>query len=309
MTFHRLGSYDDPLLLSVDLDRFDMIIKTIKYVSEIVSLDSALYILKTSTKRHVYVLTFDDGYADNIVLKTYQKRGIPSIVYLATSHIGKDLLWPQKLTDAVIYSQVNVLNLLDINRQKYQIRTRQQKIFALQEINTWLKTLPNTLLSKQVEEIIKRCSINQLTQAGRMLTWNEVQVLAEAGVTIGAHTMNHAILSQISTLEAKHEIVGSIATICERIHTNTPLDFSYPNGRNIDFNKDTINLVRKAGCKSAVTTVYGINTSSSDILKLKRIPVTMISFLNPFGKFSPSRFLSETSGFMVFIKELMQRDK
>ncbi len=306
LTFHRIGEYNDPLFLSVSQKRFEEVLSAINQTSKIVALSTALTHLKTNTKEHYYSLTFDDGYADNYILKQYQKYGIPSTIYIATNKIGHDILWPQKLTRSMLYGRRNELDLREFDAPYYSLSTEEERSYALTDINNRLKEIPNEDLLHLVDIIYKKCAPLPLDKKERMLTWDEVTILKNNGITIGAHTMNHAILSRLSLSEAHKEINGSIKTVSERAGMKLPVHFSYPNGRKEDFNDDIVELLEKEECASATTTIFGVNNKTTNRFRLKRIPVTEISFLDPLGNFSQSRFLSETSGGIAFLKEMIQ---
>ena len=46
--------------------------------------------------------------------------------------------------------------------------------------------------------------------------------------------------------------------------------FAYPNGREEDFGSWNKNVIRNAGYKSAVTTIWGVNYQSTDRMELRR---------------------------------------
>ena len=70
-----------------------------------------------------------------------------------------------------------------------------------------------------------------------MVTWEQVRELDAGGVTIGAHTINHPRLDQMSAVELQREFMGANEAIAAC--TNKPVEwFAYPYGR---YN----NLVRK----------------------------------------------------------------
>lgn len=62
-----------------------------------------------------------------------------------------------------------------------------------------------------------------------LLPWNEVARMAEAGVTLGAHTRTHPHLSRLSAEQLSDEMQGSVAEIAQ--HTGqTVTTFAYPYG-------------------------------------------------------------------------------
>src|SRR5262249_50340241 len=74
---------------------------------------------------------------------------------------------------------------------------------------------------------------------------------------IGAHTVTHAALAKIPLAEQRNEIAGSkrkLESICGRSVTS----FSYPYGRNTDYTKASVALVRAAGFTSACSNVVGV---------------------------------------------------
>jgi peptidoglycan/xylan/chitin deacetylase (PgdA/CDA1 family) len=102
-----------------------------------------------------------------------------------------------------------------------------------------------------------------------MLTWDEVKVMHQRGVSFGSHTVTHPILSKISADEAKKEIDESKRIIEEKLRI--PIrSFAYPNGRKEDFSEATKILLREAGYSCALTTIFGANESDQDLLELRR---------------------------------------
>ena len=88
----------------------------------------------------------------------------------------------------------------------------------------------------------------------------------------GSHTLSHKDLTKISSKEAWAEIRGSKEYIEDLLGQNM-LSFSYPYGSWSNFNDSTTEIIKKAGYKLAVTSLYGSNSFHQNLLSLKRIPV------------------------------------
>jgi peptidoglycan/xylan/chitin deacetylase (PgdA/CDA1 family) len=102
-----------------------------------------------------------------------------------------------------------------------------------------------------------------------MASWAELEALAAAGVTIGAHSVNHPRLPELSTADARREIRDSKALLEERLRR--PVEyFAYPYGL---YAAETVRLVREAGFRLACSTRSGFNRVDADRFTLRRLEV------------------------------------
>ena len=87
------------------------------------------------------------------------------------------------------------------------------------------------------------------------MTPEELAKLACAGVIeIGGHTVRHPILAHAPASEQRLEIEENLRSIQQWIGKPVRA-FAYPNGRpGIDYNADTVAILRKAGIDMAFTT-------------------------------------------------------
>jgi peptidoglycan/xylan/chitin deacetylase (PgdA/CDA1 family) len=91
----------------------------------------------------------------------------------------------------------------------------------------------------------------------------------EHGNEIGSHTSTHPHLNMLSRDTAQREIAESRSQLQQL--TGAPIDhFCYPYGA---FTATSLELVRAAGYRSAVTTRRGIARSTDDPLQLPRISI------------------------------------
>jgi peptidoglycan/xylan/chitin deacetylase (PgdA/CDA1 family) len=103
-------------------------------------------------------------------------------------------------------------------------------------------------------------------EADPLMDESQVREWLAAGHQIGAHTCTHPRLSQLSEAQAKEEISASRKKLEDRF--GVLIDhFAYPYG---DYNPATIELVREAGFKTAVTMHRGINLPDTPLFELKR---------------------------------------
>lgn len=103
------------------------------------------------------------------------------------------------------------------------------------------------------------------------LTWNMIREMYNSGlVEIGAHTINHYILTQIPLVEAKNEITISRSIIEKEIGAKSTF-FSYPVGKN---NPEVVKAVQQEGYKGAVIMGNGTgdnrNNNKSNLFLLSR---------------------------------------
>jgi peptidoglycan/xylan/chitin deacetylase (PgdA/CDA1 family) len=88
-----------------------------------------------------------------------------------------------------------------------------------------------------------------------------------AGHEIGAHTLTHPFLTRVSSREAREEVFSSKKKLEDQF--GVPVQhFCYPYG---DWNDHVLDLVREAGYATSCTTDFGVNTTATQPLELKRI--------------------------------------
>lgn len=105
------------------------------------------------------------------------------------------------------------------------------------------------------------------------LTRAQLRELAADGlIEIGAHTVNHPVLSALPVPEQLAEITPCKADL-EAIIDRPVTSFSYPFGTRRDYTSETVQLVRQAGFHQACSNFAGLVTGASDPFQLPRVLV------------------------------------
>jgi peptidoglycan/xylan/chitin deacetylase (PgdA/CDA1 family) len=89
------------------------------------------------------------------------------------------------------------------------------------------------------------------------------------GITFGAHTVTHPILSRVSAAEAEREMRESRDKIQAQLDEAVQL-FAYPNGGPLDFDESHKRLAESLGFKAAFTTIHGLNGATTDLFECRR---------------------------------------
>jgi peptidoglycan/xylan/chitin deacetylase (PgdA/CDA1 family) len=91
-------------------------------------------------------------------------------------------------------------------------------------------------------------------------------------MTIGAHTLTHALLSALSPEEQETEISGSKAVLEELLSHPVSL-FAYPFGARGDYDEESVSVVRRAGFEIACANFPGVIWRRTDRYQLPRLLV------------------------------------
>ena len=244
---------------------------------KIISLDDFLEIHRSNTAipDNAVVLTFDDGYRDNYttVYPILKKYRIPATIFLTVNMIGTGkVLWSDKVRYAITNTERQFVQM-DAKRRKLTTSSNREQ--TIQEICRLLKGMPEQLRSHKVDELIAPLDVRlDETKLPQMLTWEQVKEMSDNGITFGAHTLSHPVLTKISQEDARREIAESKRVLEEKIQKPVKY-FAYPYGTETDFNEDIKNIVRDSGYTCALTFMDGYNDQNSDIFALGRMALFM----------------------------------
>ena len=100
----------------------------------------------------------------------------------------------------------------------------------------------------------------------------ELRKMLDSGLwELGAHTLTHALLPDLSDAERRQEVAGAKTAIEARFDTDVTA-FAYPFGI---YTEDEVAAVAEAGYRFAVTTDAGISTDvEAEALELKRVKIS-----------------------------------
>lgn len=121
------------------------------------------------------------------------------------------------------------------------------------------------------------------------MNWQEIKEVAEEGISIGAHTVSHRILSTLSDREVEKEIIESKNEIEQRLGKSV-ISFAYPVGKKPHYYLEKcVPVLKKNNFMLGVTTIGGFNAIQfkKDSFNLRRIGLSYEDTLN-FFKFKIS---------------------
>jgi len=214
-------------------------------------------------------VTFDDGYADNAVcaLPVLEKRGIPATVFVCTGFLDGGRMWNDSVIEVIGKLPEQTLDLRELNLGSYTLGSVAERLAAVEDIIGHIKHLDPEDRIAIVRQIERR--VPDLP-ADLMMTSDQVRLLAHRGITIGAHTVNHPILTSVPDEVARKEIEASKSGLEALLQGDVDV-FAYPNGKpELDYGPAHPEMVRTLKFKAAVSTHWGVGTGSSDRFQLPR---------------------------------------
>ncbi|MBL4588531.1 MAG: polysaccharide deacetylase family protein [Alphaproteobacteria bacterium] len=234
------------------------------------SLNDAVTKLKQGTlPQRAICVTFDDGYRDNadIAYPILKKHNIPATFYVATGFLDGGRMWNDTVIEAIRIYPKQSINLTEIDLGDYELNSDSQREVAAQKIIKQIKHLPQHERTEKVDAIASMVSKlpNDL-----MMDSTQIQTLSQQGVHIGGHTVTHPILSALTSEQAEQEISAGKAAL-ENIIQQPVTEFAYPNGKpGQDYLPEHVDIVKKLGFKTAVSTQWGVSNRRSDLYQLNR---------------------------------------
>lgn len=241
------------------------------------SLPDAIRLLRErKLPRNSVVVTFDDGYPDNLtvalpILKTY---GIPATVYIATGTVDHSVAaWWYELER--IIRRANWLRFewngttraipipdLDRKRECFVSLSRMMRSMNPVDQSRFLRRLcdhPGEW-SSRVIDVIDRSQVRTLAR--------------EPLITIGAHTHNHPVLSSLTDNQLRVELSSS-RRLLEEWTDRAIVHLAYPFGGRKEAGRREFRAARELGFESATTTRLGHLHAfhSTRLFALPRIPV------------------------------------
>lgn len=272
LQFHKIPKVFDPLCpRELLLERFESVLDFFAEYTRVLPLSEALDALRTgSLPPKAVALTFDDGYEEwnQHVAPALLKRKLPATFYITTGQFEGPALWHERIAVAVQAAPECGLKLpkgFFGYENLTSLELRAKLILLLQER---LKYMP--LASREQEILNLEAQTERDRKQPRRFNPDHVRELHSLGFEIGAHTIQHPILTTCSDVDALREIGGAKESL-ESIIKGRVASFAYPNGlADRDFIERDVHLVKSCGYRSAVITGGGVVNAQTDPYLLPR---------------------------------------
>jgi peptidoglycan/xylan/chitin deacetylase (PgdA/CDA1 family) len=230
---------------------------------DLVTMDEAYRRLSAGDfARRFAVFTLDDGYRDNRdhALPVFREFDAPCTVYAVTDFAdGTGHLWWVALERAIANAaQIEVE--IGGRMTRLPAGTAAEKQAAFDVLHDWLRALPSELdVVREVGSLCARHGVDESAICRELcMSWDELKgFAADPLVTIGAHTVNHPILTKLDDKAARAEMANSRDVIAAALGTR-PAHLAYPVGDRTAAGPREFRIARELGFKTAVTTRPGV---------------------------------------------------
>lgn len=293
LMFHQVrslppGRFHPNAHLEVTPQFLDVVVRRVREAGlEIIDLDEAARRMAAPDDgRRFVVLTFDDGYRNNLTeaYPVLRAHDAPFTVYLATGFADRTAVpWWDLLVSLV--GHVPQLSMR-VGDQTLELPSRSlgQKRTACRRAATALCRVSEDEQRGAIEASARAHGIDPEQLVVReMMSWDEVRALAEDPlVTIGAHTVGHYALARLDADRARREMAESRDRIAEMTGSR-PRHLAYPYGSRRSASEREFTLAAELGFTTAVTTRRGVLTPESRMMALPRISMN--------GHFQQARYV------------------
>ena len=210
------------------------------------------------------VLTFDDGLRNNVtvVYPILKRLGLPATFYVCPrlADTGR-WLWNHEARQRLLR--------LDGPQLERLAHEAGAPAGGAEDFVTWMKGL-DLGERRRIEGCVRAATEGFHPDAGEreefdIAGWEDLRELDPRIVTVGSHTLTHAILPALPPAELENEVGRSRRELEDALQREVK-HFAYPNG---DFNEEARDCVRRH-YRSAVATCEGAIGTSTDPYALPR---------------------------------------
>lgn len=217
------------------------------WLSQRFKIVSLVEYLASSDRRRLAAITFDDGYrvTYETILPVLEDRGLPVTIFVSTGHLEKgELLWFSILKALSFESGYSEIQS---GGRNFSLTSLPGRVYAWESLREEAVRSGNPrLYSKSLAERYPLPDDLELHYTG--MTFDQVSNAERSGlVEIGAHTITHPFLNQMTVKDQTNEIAGS-GEVLAKLTGHVVRYFAYPGGI---YQAESINLVCNAGFEAA----------------------------------------------------------
>jgi peptidoglycan/xylan/chitin deacetylase (PgdA/CDA1 family) len=273
LCYHRVAEgVEDPFFLCVRPGNFAAHLEEMTRARE----PSTLADVSVPSRRPRVVVTFDDGYRDNLTnaLPIAESKGVPITVFVTSGILGNhNGLWWDRLGTLLRARPPHVSEIdLPVRGRNIRLPLGSSGIRAdLDSVRRHLLPLRVTEIERALDAVSEQWQVRSTPppDAGTLTPKDLLQLAASGTATVGAHTVDHVRLRDRPAREQQDTISGSKRDLEQSIGRPVP-HFAYPFGRHDDFDDRSVDAVRSAAFDTACTTIPGTARSSTDPYRLPR---------------------------------------
>jgi peptidoglycan/xylan/chitin deacetylase (PgdA/CDA1 family) len=301
LLYHRINAPDiDPLLLCVTPDHFREHLEILRHAYRAVSLQTmGAKIHGNSIEPWSVAITFDDGYADNLLsaaplLEEFKMQG--TVFVTGQTSRGEDFFYDE-LEDILFRTRVlpDALRFPAYGKEwplgdwsvLPEVRERtfwdwnigcrtdpSPRHTAYRELFAWLRG-SSPSVRKDVMDNLKRMAgptAYQPTRPRGMRPEEIIECSHKGILEIGSHTLSHPVLGELDTQQQLAEISAGKREL-EKLLKHSVQSFAYPYGSSWDVSHETPALTEQAGFSIACANMEGTVHFGSSLHWLPRFLV------------------------------------
>lgn len=273
LLYHRVRTYNqDTQLLSVTPKHFAEQLDWLKANYKIVRFDENWERIEGDA----VCITFDDGYRDNFLTAApiLNQRQIPATVFVATGNIDteREMWWDELERNLLLDKQYpKTFRLVDeMFGCVWDVVTPEQRVDLYYTLH-WL--MRHVDVNRRDQWLSQLQDWNGYTENGREENYcvqlRNLKNINTSIIQIGAHTVNHPVLSELAVDQQRLEIVKS-KQFLETILGQPVITFSYPFGGMTDYDEETIKICRELGFFKVASNFPGIWETGEDLYQIPR---------------------------------------
>lgn len=299
LMYHRIAcSSADPWKLCVSPRNFREQMDVVARLRPMPLRDLVARLRAGRSVRGAIVVTFDDGYRDNldVALPVLERNGVPATLFCTAGYVGRDepfwwdalaamLLMPGRLPDTLVLHaggctvrwaleaavEYTAASRAADRRRRSGADPASARLRFHDALWRWLRALDEGERLQLLAAIAAWTDVQYRPEAAAYpLSQAQLRALARNPlIEIGAHTLTHPTLSILPPSRQRHEIAHGKAVL-EEVIGRPVRSFAYPFG---DLDALTPALVAAAGFESACTTDGRAARRPKDVLRLPRMTV------------------------------------
>ena len=280
-TYHRIkpeGKPADTLfdtgVFGPSVDVFRQQLEFISKHSKIISEDELIGLLsnKRPANGPLSLITFDDTYIDNydLALPVLRELGIPAVFFTPCEMVeNRQLGWWDEIAYILKTSGLKRFKFMNIELDLGSDREK-----AIATIQAMVKTKPYHETESLIDDLAQAAKTNRPgleLMDKEIMTWEQIKIAEQSGITMGSHTCNHYVLATLTPEQQRHEIFSSKQILEQKI--GKPVrSIAFPVGGCAHYNQESLKLAEEAGYEVA----YSFNTGACSLQDMDRMQMPRV---------------------------------